>query len=194
MRPVRWADYCDLTPGRKSIFSTIDRLRVHRWSCVRSLVLKRSQYVPWTTRISFKSSLSKWCSIRRICMGFVEPSFSTASFRPWIHWKGMTMPVPSVNSRLSWICPYSLGLFHNIWPVDSFLASVERAHRREEGARHRGHWLFFEGSVSQYARFICTMNLQYISEVLRKCWALSLALDKAMHMGTGYDNTRTRLI
>ena len=43
-----------------------------------------------------------------------------------------------------------------------------------------------EGIVSRYARFICSMNLQCIVELLRKCWAFSVALDMAMYMKTAY--------
>ncbi|KAH9563585.1 hypothetical protein CY35_05G133100 [Sphagnum magellanicum] len=41
-----------------------------------------------------------------------------------------------------------------------------------------------EGIVSRYARFICAMNLQCIAELLRQCWAFSVALDMATHMAT----------
>ena len=50
-----------------------------------------------------------------------------------------------------------------------------------------------EGTVSSYARFICAMNLQRIAELLRKCWAFSIALDMATHMGTAYCDTRIRI-
>jgi hypothetical protein len=36
-----------------------------------------------------------------------------------------------------------------------------------------------EGIVSRYARFICATNLQCIAELLRQCWAFSVALDMA---------------
>ena len=50
-----------------------------------------------------------------------------------------------------------------------------------------------EGTVSKYACFLCAMNLQRISEVLWKCWAFSIALNMATHMGTAYCNTRIRV-
>ena len=45
-----------------------------------------------------------------------------------------------------------------------------------------------EEIVSRYARFICSMNLQCIVEILRKCWAFYVALDMATHMETAYCN------
>ena len=50
-----------------------------------------------------------------------------------------------------------------------------------------------EGTVSKYARFLCTMNLQRILKVLWKCWAFSIALNMATHMGTAYCDTRIRV-
>ena len=41
-----------------------------------------------------------------------------------------------------------------------------------------------ERIVSCYDRFICSMNLQCIVELLRKCWSFSVALDMATHMAT----------
>ena len=49
-----------------------------------------------------------------------------------------------------------------------------------------------EGIVSRYACFICSMNLQCIVELLRKCWAFSVALDMATHMVTAYCDLRIR--
>jgi hypothetical protein len=40
--------------------------------------------------------------------------------------------------------------------------------------------------VSRYSRFIYAMNLQCIAELLRQCWAFSVALDMATHMATSY--------
>jgi hypothetical protein len=50
-----------------------------------------------------------------------------------------------------------------------------------------------EGIVSRYARFICAMNLQCIAELLRQCWAFSVALDMATHMATSYCDVRIRI-
>jgi hypothetical protein len=47
--------------------------------------------------------------------------------------------------------------------------------------------------VSLYARFICAMNLQCIAELLRQCWAVSVALDMATHMATSYCAIRIRI-
>lgn len=54
-----------------------------------------------------------------------------------------------------------------------------------------GH--IFEGIFSRYARFICTINLQGILELLRKCWAFFLAIDMATYMAIGYCNIRIRI-
>ena len=48
----------------------------------------------------------------------------------------------------------------------------------------------YEGIVSRYARFICSMNLQFIVELLRKCWAFSVALGMMTHMSTTYCDVR----
>jgi hypothetical protein len=50
-----------------------------------------------------------------------------------------------------------------------------------------------EGILSRYARFICAMNLQCIAELLRQCWAFSVALDMATHMATSYCDVRIRI-
>ena len=50
-----------------------------------------------------------------------------------------------------------------------------------------------EGIVSRYACFICSMNLQCIVELLRKCWAFSAALDMEMHMVTAYCDVCIRI-
>jgi hypothetical protein len=50
-----------------------------------------------------------------------------------------------------------------------------------------------EGILSRYARFICAMNLQCIAELLRQCWAFSVALDTATHMETSYCDVRIRI-
>jgi hypothetical protein len=50
-----------------------------------------------------------------------------------------------------------------------------------------------EGIVSRYARFICAMNLQCIAELLRLCWAFSVALHMATHMATSYCDFRIRI-
>ncbi|KAH9576038.1 hypothetical protein CY35_01G142300 [Sphagnum magellanicum] len=50
-----------------------------------------------------------------------------------------------------------------------------------------------EGIVSHYVRFICAMNLQCIAELLRQCWAFSVALDMATHMATSYCDVRIRI-
>ncbi|CAM6041972.1 unnamed protein product, partial [Sphagnum compactum] len=50
-----------------------------------------------------------------------------------------------------------------------------------------------KGIVSRYARFICVMNLQCIAELLRQCWAFSVALDMATHMATSYCDVRIRI-
>ena len=44
----------------------------------------------------------------------------------------------------------------------------------------------YEGIVSHYACFICSMNLQCIVKLLRKCWAFSVAINMATHMATAY--------
>jgi hypothetical protein len=43
-----------------------------------------------------------------------------------------------------------------------------------------------ERIVSRYVLFISAMNLQCISELMRQCWAFSVALDVATHMATSY--------
>jgi hypothetical protein len=50
-----------------------------------------------------------------------------------------------------------------------------------------------EGIVSRYACFICAMNLQCIAELLRQCWAFSVALDIATHLATSYCDVRIRI-
>lgn len=50
-----------------------------------------------------------------------------------------------------------------------------------------------QGTVCRYARFICAMNLQCISEFLRQCWTFSVALDMATHMATSYCDVRIRI-
>jgi hypothetical protein len=50
-----------------------------------------------------------------------------------------------------------------------------------------------EGIVSRYARFICALNLQCIAELLRHCWAFSVALDMATHMATSYCDVRIHI-
>jgi hypothetical protein len=50
-----------------------------------------------------------------------------------------------------------------------------------------------EGIVSRCARFICAMTLQCIAELLRQCWAFSVALDMATHMATSYCDVRIRI-
>jgi hypothetical protein len=50
-----------------------------------------------------------------------------------------------------------------------------------------------EGIVNRYVRFICAMNLQWIAELLRQCWAFSVALDIATHMATSYCDVRIRI-
>jgi hypothetical protein len=49
------------------------------------------------------------------------------------------------------------------------------------------------GIVSRYARFICALNLQCIAELLRQCWAFSVALDMATHMATSTCDVRIRI-
>jgi hypothetical protein len=50
-------------------------------------------------------------------------------------------------------------------------------------------------SVCRYARFICALNLQKISEMLmsRRVWALSIVLDMSTHKGVSYIGIRLRL-
>jgi hypothetical protein len=50
-----------------------------------------------------------------------------------------------------------------------------------------------EEIVSRYVHFICAMNLQCIAELLRQCWAFSVALDMATHMVTSYCDVRIRI-
>jgi hypothetical protein len=50
-----------------------------------------------------------------------------------------------------------------------------------------------EGIESRYARFICAMNLQYIAELLRQCWAFSVAFDVETQMATSYCDVRIRI-
>ena len=52
---------------------------------------------------------------------------------------------------------------------------------------------FSEVIVSCNARLISLMNLQSIVELLRKCWAFSVALDMVTHMATAYCNVRIRI-
>jgi hypothetical protein len=49
-----------------------------------------------------------------------------------------------------------------------------------------------QGIVSRYDRFICAMNLQFIAELLRQCWAFSVAIDMVAHMATSYCDVRIR--
>lgn len=47
----------------------------------------------------------------------------------------------------------------------------------------------FELAFGGYARFICAVNLQCIAELIKRCWAFSIALDMATHMAAGcYDH------
>ena len=50
-----------------------------------------------------------------------------------------------------------------------------------------------EGIVSRYSRFICSMNLQCITELLRKCWAFYVALDMVTYMATVYCDVCIRI-
>ena len=51
----------------------------------------------------------------------------------------------------------------------------------------------YERIVSRYARFICSMNLQCIMELLQKCWTFSVALDMVTHMETAYCDVCIRI-
>jgi hypothetical protein len=51
----------------------------------------------------------------------------------------------------------------------------------------------FEGIVSRYARFIYAINMLCIAELLRQCWAFSVALNMATHMATSYCDVRIRI-
>jgi hypothetical protein len=50
-----------------------------------------------------------------------------------------------------------------------------------------------EGIVSCYARFIYAINMLCIAELLRQCWAFSVALNMATHMATSYCDVRIRI-
>jgi hypothetical protein len=50
-----------------------------------------------------------------------------------------------------------------------------------------------EGIVRRYVWFICSMNLLCIAELLRQCWAFSVALDMATNMATSYCDVRIRI-
>ena len=52
---------------------------------------------------------------------------------------------------------------------------------------------FSDGIFGRYARFICSMNLQCIVELLWKCWVFCVALDMATHMATAYCNVRIHI-
>ena len=50
-----------------------------------------------------------------------------------------------------------------------------------------------ERIVSRYSCFICSMNLQCIVELLRKCWAFSVTLNMVTHMATTYSDVCIRI-
>jgi hypothetical protein len=47
--------------------------------------------------------------------------------------------------------------------------------------------------VSSFIRVVCAVNLQRISDLLKCCWAFSLALDSAAHQNTAYLDVRIRV-
>lgn len=47
-----------------------------------------------------------------------------------------------------------------------------------------------EGTISEYTRFLCAMNVQRILEVLRKYWKLSISYEIATCMGTVHPHPR----
>jgi hypothetical protein len=47
--------------------------------------------------------------------------------------------------------------------------------------------------VSSFVRVVCAVNLQRISDLLKYCWAFSLALDSAAHQNTAYLDVRIRV-
>ena len=50
-----------------------------------------------------------------------------------------------------------------------------------------------EGIVSLYTRFICSMNLQCIQEIMWKFWMFSIALNMATHIATTYCDVPIRI-
>ena len=48
-------------------------------------------------------------------------------------------------------------------------------------------------SVANYARIVCAVNFQFISTILHRCWAFSLAYDSSTHYGKSYLDNRIRV-
>lgn len=43
-----------------------------------------------------------------------------------------------------------------------------------------------EAKVISYARFVCALNLDYISSILKNSWTFSIELDMSTHMSVSY--------
>ena len=50
-----------------------------------------------------------------------------------------------------------------------------------------------EGKVTAYARFVCALNLQSLSDMVARVWAFSVAMDISTHMATSYLDIRIHL-
>lgn len=73
------------------------------------------------------------------------------------------------------------------------VASIILATKEQTGLASIGS--INEASVCRYARFICALSLQKISEIVMNTsvWAFSIALDMATHQGVSYLDIRIRL-
>ena len=49
-----------------------------------------------------------------------------------------------------------------------------------------------ENIASNYARMVCCISLQILSDILSSVWGFSIALDSSTHQGKGYLDTRVR--
>jgi hypothetical protein len=50
-----------------------------------------------------------------------------------------------------------------------------------------------EAKMTSYARFVCALNLDSISSILKKSWTFSIAMDMSTHMSTSYLDIRARI-
>ena len=49
-----------------------------------------------------------------------------------------------------------------------------------------------EGDVATHCRIVCSINLQYLKEILSKVWAFAIAIDAGNNAGTAYLDLRAR--
>ena len=47
--------------------------------------------------------------------------------------------------------------------------------------------------IANYARVVCAVNLQLLSNILNKAWAFSVANDSSTHYGKSYFDNRIRI-